>query len=757
MEQVEKNKSFFGRTGGKHFSKKDILPFIKDLEYKTYCEPFVGAGSIFLGREKKAEVEVINDFDPLVINLWEGMKECGSELKDYKGYFMDKSVFKWYLLKEKQNRRMKKKQELKDIENLKEDLYITSKSFSQNNEMIDYDKNIICQCISNKNICKCKNKELCLCSKTEKELRDYSKKIYKYINLSRKKIFTSFGDSSLDHFFRFSSSQFSLPIKENYDKLTKLYSLDKMEGFLNYPIYYKLNKLTKDEDLISTASQKDVKIETLKEDLFITRCSRSQDNINVDQTKSSSNSCSCSKTIWNRKIENLKEDIFITSKSFCKNNITPDKNELEKCGCINNNKATRKGQDLKIETFKEDLYITNKSFTQNNIAPNKKVCKKGKSIYTTKHYREDYKIETLKEDIFITFKSYSQANIAPNKKFVVKNECYDQTAKINDNLIETLKEDIFIYKGKEFGSHYTNGSKDKPLEKQVSKNGCRCIKNDVNSNKNRDLKIENLKEDLYITKLSRTQDNKNPLHNCNTCPDIKHKRSEVKIENLKEDIYITKNGRFSDNGSDKPNQKLLNEGCSHLREKQLETKIEEKADEDVCCSIEKTEEGLKLVKKKYYVRNKKYKGDETKWRLHNPNLCGWNNILNNCDKYQERLKDTIIHNGDYKKMIELYDSEETLFYFDPPWTKTGSGKKGDKCYSGFVELQDFYNSIKNIKGKWFCSYNNDDEILETFKDHKIEYINTVYTQKKAGDKKTVDILIFSKNFLKKEKEIIEEI
>ena len=124
MEQVKKNKSFFGRTGGKHFSKKDILPFIKDLEYKTYCEPFVGAGSIFLGREKKAEVEVINDFDPLVINLWEGMKECGSELKDHKGYFMDKSVFKWYLLKEKQNRRMKKKQELKEIETLKEDIFI---------------------------------------------------------------------------------------------------------------------------------------------------------------------------------------------------------------------------------------------------------------------------------------------------------------------------------------------------------------------------------------------------------------------------------------------------------------------------------------------------------------------------------------------------------------------------------------------------------------------------------------------------------
>ena len=368
-KKVKKIKAFFGRTGGKHFSKKDILPFIKDLEYDTYIEAFVGAGSIFLGRDKKVKTEIINDYDILVYNLWDGIKCCGNQLKDYKLYFMDKSVFKWYLLKEKQNRRIKKQ----------------------------------------------------------------------------------------------------------------------------------LNN----------------KIETLKEDLFITRCSRAQDNINVDQTKSSSNSCSCSKTIWNRKIETLKEDLF-----------------------------------------------------------------------------------------------------------------------------------------------------------------------------------------------------------------------------------INKNGRFSDNGSDKPNQKLLNEGCSHLREKQLETKIEEKEDNDVCCSIEKTDKGLKLVKKKYYVRNKKYKGNETKWRIHNPNLCGWNNILNNCDKYQERLKDVNIFQGDYKKMLK-FDSPTSLFYFDPPWTKTATGKKGNKCYSSFVELDDFYDSIKDLKGFIMISYNNDEDILKKFKDWYIVEISTTYTQKKAGKKKTIDILIMN--------------
>ena len=342
MESVKPLKSFFGRTGGKHFSKNKILPFLKDIKYDTYVEPFIGAGSIFLGRDKKVKKEVINDFDNLVVNLWDGMKCCGDQLKDYKLYFMDKSVFKWWLLKEKQNRR-----------------------------------------------------------------------------------------------------------------------------------------------------------ERMKKGIFPNN---------------------------NKKIETLKEDLFITQKSYCKNNKKSNYIELIDCGCIKNNNSSRKNKELKIEIIEE-----------------------------------------------------------------------------------------------------------------------------------------------------------------------------------------------------------------------------EKEDEDVCCSIEKTDEGLKLVKKKYYVKNKKKEDKPENWRLHNPNLCGWNDLMKNCDKYYERLRDVEIYQGDYKKMLK-YDSHTTLFYFDPPWTITASGKKGNKCYSGFVELEDFYNSIKNLKGKWFCSYNNHPDIIKRFEGHRIEYINTTYTQKKEGNKKTIDILIFSKNF-----------
>jgi len=487
MEQVKKIKAFFGRTGGKHFSKKSILPFIKDLEYDTYVEPFIGAGSIFLGREKKANREIINDYDQLVVNLWKGMKSSGNELKDYSLYFQDKSVFKWWLLKEKQDRRLRH-------------------------------------------------------------------------------------------------------LKGKY---------------------------------------------------------------------------------------------------------------------------------------------------------------KGNKKYLKEIYGDNDNIETFKEDIFIHKKS-NLGRRSPWKKIVNKNECFCVNNPNNENKIETFKEELYIEKLERFGH---KGGGRRKLPNKVANTICGCVRPERESNSSashQHIKIETLKEDLYITKLSRSQDNTNPLNNCNTCPDIKHKRNDIKIETLKEDLFIC-NKSFSQNNTT-PNKKVLEKGKSiyttkHWREEHKEETIdnEEKEDPELCCSIEKTEEGLKLIKKKYYVRNNKYKGDETKWRLHNPNLCGWTTLLKQGHLYHERLQNVEINQGDYREMLK-YDSPKTLFYFDPPWTKTATGSKGNSCYSGWVELEDFYNSIKDLKGKWLCSYNNDEDILKRFEDHRIEYINTVYTQKKAGSKKTVDILIFSKNF-----------
>jgi DNA modification methylase len=85
-----------------------------------------------------------------------------------------------------------------------------------------------------------------------KELREYAKKVLKYIGKSKKDIIKELGQG-LDHFFRIKSSQFGIPIKENYEKLTELYNLDKMEGYLNYEL---LEKKYKEESETTYNSQK---------------------------------------------------------------------------------------------------------------------------------------------------------------------------------------------------------------------------------------------------------------------------------------------------------------------------------------------------------------------------------------------------------------------------------------------------------------------------------------------------------------------
>ena len=66
------------------------------------------------------------------------------------------------------------------------------------------------------------------------ELREYSKKVKNYINKSVKEINKVIGCDGIDHFFRHSSSQFSMPTKKTYNKLIEYYCIDKMEGFLDY-------------------------------------------------------------------------------------------------------------------------------------------------------------------------------------------------------------------------------------------------------------------------------------------------------------------------------------------------------------------------------------------------------------------------------------------------------------------------------------------------------------------------------------------
>lgn len=89
-------------------------------------------------------------------------------------------------------------------------------------------------------------------------------------------------------------------------------------------------------------------------------------------------------------------------------------------------------------------------------------------------------------------------------------------------------------------------------------------------------------------------------------------------------------------------------------------------------------------------------------------------------RVQERLKRVVIENKDFSDLIKVYDRSTALFYLDPPYHTT---EKYYNCEFGeddHIRLRDI---LKNIKGKFLLSYNDDEFIRELYKDFKIEAVS----------------------------------
>jgi DNA adenine methylase len=94
---------------------------------------------------------------------------------------------------------------------------------------------------------------------------------------------------------------------------------------------------------------------------------------------------------------------------------------------------------------------------------------------------------------------------------------------------------------------------------------------------------------------------------------------------------------------------------------------------------------------------------------------------NKLNKWKERLNNSIIKNVSYEKLIKEYDSKNTFFYLDPPYEKSERLYKHD-----VLNIEEIYNIMKNIKGKFLISYNDSKKTKELFKNYYIHYETTKY-------------------------------
>jgi len=107
-------------------------------------------------------------------------------------------------------------------------------------------------------------------------------------------------------------------------------------------------------------------------------------------------------------------------------------------------------------------------------------------------------------------------------------------------------------------------------------------------------------------------------------------------------------------------------------------------------------------------------------------------------EYKTLLNNTIVKNDDYKDVIKEYDSPDTLFYLDPPYSKN----EKYWSYGNDVKANDLYNVLKSIQGRFVMSYDDTPQNRSLFEnDFYIKSVETIYQVKSKGNKKVNEILI----------------
>ena len=107
-------------------------------------------------------------------------------------------------------------------------------------------------------------------------------------------------------------------------------------------------------------------------------------------------------------------------------------------------------------------------------------------------------------------------------------------------------------------------------------------------------------------------------------------------------------------------------------------------------------------------------------------------------KWKDFLQGVKIHNSDYKTIIQKYDSKDTFFFLDPPYSMETEKKSS---YSETINIDELVNELKQIRGKFLMTYDDTPSNRKLFKGFKIKGFKVVYelSQKRQEGKKEIMI------------------
>jgi len=114
------------------------------------------------------------------------------------------------------------------------------------------------------------------------------------------------------------------------------------------------------------------------------------------------------------------------------------------------------------------------------------------------------------------------------------------------------------------------------------------------------------------------------------------------------------------------------------------------------------------------------------------------NAIGKFENVQNRLRDVVIENRDFERLIKTYDRPNALFYLDPPYYTA------ERHYEGFTkeDHERLRSVLERLKGRFILSYNNDvyiKDLYEGFNIHEVERANNLLREANQGNYKELII------------------
>ncbi len=118
------------------------------------------------------------------------------------------------------------------------------------------------------------------------------------------------------------------------------------------------------------------------------------------------------------------------------------------------------------------------------------------------------------------------------------------------------------------------------------------------------------------------------------------------------------------------------------------------------------------------------------------------NVVKDLGMFSERLRTTVIEQLDFEKLIPLYDTEETLFYADPPYYDAEGYYAAEFQQPDHLRLK---ASLEKAEGKFILTYNDCPYIRDLYGDYHIIPLERQNNMTSCSTKKCYKEIII-KNF-----------